>query len=327
MKTKLIIITLIIVICLIGAGVLATSTESGKSFLLSAFYKGECGNLTNTDYKEICFKELAISKKDASLCNEISTLIRKDSCVLSIISEGSSFESCGAISNQFLKDQCIFMNANKHKNISLCNEIISQTDMKEACLAASVKVVADLTICQGLTIKVHKLNCISNLANILGEITICDNLGDTPIDDDRNNCRARFAGSFTNPEQCEALASETAYDKSLSDNCYHSIALKSKNISLCYKMADGYQKTANCILPLAVENNDIQTCLTLGEFSSRCINQIAENTKNPEICLSVEDDSDRDNCYTGVAVESKNKEICNKVNDETLKKMCIQSAS
>jgi len=254
-RILLLVSIIIIVVCLLGVGALAFTSDSVGDFFVKIIYNGDCDRLSNPksirdcvtkivhnnecdkfanlDSREICFKEVAFEKNNVTICNNIATQDRKESCVLSlVIDKGSSPELCNKITNSIMHDQCLGGTA---KSIDTCNQI-NQMDMKEACVASTVKLINDLAVCQGLTIGVHKLDCISNLANSLGDISICDNLGG----EDRDNCRVRFANSFTNQEQCETLASEIAYGKNLIDNCYHAVALKSKDISLCYKMAEGY---------------------------------------------------------------------------------------
>jgi hypothetical protein len=293
------------------------------AFFLTSSEEESCGQISNLDDREICFKTLAIKENNVSICSEIETQNRKESCILSlVIDKGNSPELCDQISSPTMQDQCLLSTID---NLESCSQINSQVD-KEACISSTVKLKEDLGLCLELTNKVHKLNCVSNLANILRDISLCDNLGDTMIDDDRDNCRSRFANSFTNPEQCKDLISEEAYNKSLSDNCYLSIALNTKNISLCYEIIDNYQKNFNCLFPVAVENNDTQTCMIIEE-SSECIGRIAEKTKEPQVCLSIEDIDERDKCYTRIASKSKDESICNYVQDASTKKLCISYAN
>jgi hypothetical protein len=120
---------------------------------------------------------------------------------------------------------------------------------------------------------------------------------------------------------CENIISESEffeeYDKS---KCYRDLAWETGNPLYCGHMNATYYEDATYYC-MGKATGDLNYCKQieyeddrLDCFESTYITK-AKKEENPDVCLNIEDEGNRDVCYHVVAVKVGDESICNRISD------------
>lgn len=111
----------------------------------------------------------------------------------------------------------------------------------------------------------------------------------------------------------------------IKNECYLYFAINRSDIRLCNKIEDkerGGPKRSECISSIAEKTRDISLCFKLENLNNMesCIKKVAYVTKDPNLCeliSSVESkhhgNIPRNECYLHIAIELKNTSICDRI--------------
>jgi hypothetical protein len=157
-----------------------------------------------------CYKILALSNKDPSLCEKIS--------------------------NQSEKDECFRILAVYIKDSSLCERIITES-LKNECYDAYYRYraleITDPSLCEKILDGSEKYLCyLDFVGNRLKEVSECEER--MPSRYSKDICFGYFARETLDFSLCEKIIE----DKKEKDQCYYQIAIKTKDKSLCEKVTD-----------------------------------------------------------------------------------------
>jgi len=138
---------------------------------------------------------------------------------------------------------------------------------------------------------------------------------------EKNSCIAEFiinrAIDSKNPDLCEEMDTvfreENLYRKII---CYNNYAFKTKNPNICQRITvtDGLHTTASCVREIAFDTGNAEICNLINDKDEKfqCINYLATELKNVEICFYLRDDKENQGvCIGNVAGIVRNSEICN----------------
>ena len=120
-----------------------------------------CDKIENKSLKLLCYNDLAIAKKDDSLCQEKESLA-KTACIVAI-----------------KKDEklCLWWNSDQKK---ICNAIIKQDenicDWLDICYWELAKLKNDVNICDKIKNNTTKTMCILWIAVVKNDDKICDKI-------------------------------------------------------------------------------------------------------------------------------------------------------
>lgn len=122
-----------------------------------------CGKLNN-EWKNRCYNDIALSKKDKSICGMIADEEERDHCIWDILFSLNFFginreAICEELTNSKIKDLCYFDAANAEQNPAIC-EKITESDKKYNCLAINSR---DNNYCNKIMDLDRKQNCHATL--------------------------------------------------------------------------------------------------------------------------------------------------------------------
>ncbi len=147
--------------------------------------------------------------------------------------------------------------------------------------------------------------CITELARITKDEMLCSHIKE---DSFFNVCMEGIAGENGDISFCEklrpsknAMAGRSTY--TLFDFCVEGIAVHQQNASLCKKLT-GKGKDF-CFSQVALAIMDPKLCYESREEKYRCLDLIAINTNNQEICKELENQKAIDSCIDSVTVRIK----------------------
>lgn len=188
-------------------------------------------------------------------------------------------DSCSGLKGA-AKDQCYF-------DALKCSKM-SNSPVRESCIAELAKAKNDLAICNLITNKKTQGYCVE-------EIAVQKN----------------------DPSLCNTIA-----DPYWSDNCNLQIGTKNNKAEYCHFIInDGQQKA--CFKEIALATNNVQLCAELGEEEAgSCIYTIAVNTKNLALCGLLTHPVNKDACRLKVAKVSNNKALCSAIKIRDIRGTC-----
>ncbi len=112
-----------------------------------------------SDSEEKCISsynaDLAVARKDETLCNKVTDTQGKDLCYTNVASKRNNLEICNNIGDYQQKSGCIGMIAGQQKNKEICNTAASKDD----CYAAYGMTSSDASVCELITDAGIKQTC------------------------------------------------------------------------------------------------------------------------------------------------------------------------
>ncbi|MBU2590135.1 MAG: hypothetical protein KKB39_05240 [Nanoarchaeota archaeon] len=127
--------------------------------------------------------QLAMEKRDISLCQFITTTIAKKSCELAVLDimdfdlalNFKDSKYCINIKNPSIKDSCFEESALQTNNKGLCSSI-SSTETKDVCFLNFVQSGEDKVVCDLISSDFYKERCLKKIAEFTQDISICSQL-------------------------------------------------------------------------------------------------------------------------------------------------------
>ncbi len=137
-----------------------------------------------------------------------------------------------------LEDWCIMGIAAKHKDTSLCLEVIR--DQRLNCYALVAELKADPDTCSESGTEADR--CFQQYATDKKDDSVCDKISDASAKD---SCYNSLASQLRDPELCGKIK-----NLSQKDSCYFSMAMSLGDTAYCDKISNESQKQ-NCTQNLA----------------------------------------------------------------------------
>lgn len=256
-------------------------------------------------HKEVCYTEIAKTKKDFSVCKKLEEQIKeqieekiKQDSYLSPCYQAvyiASENVCNYDDEFGQYDDCIKNLAIEKKDIQICKGVVNWSKQKECEKEILIFTEDFLTSCQRFNGE-EKEECIKDAVIANDDIALCDILEDFY----KGECYA------------EIIINGKRNDSKLCDNFYDSL------------------KKEVCLAEVAVNKNDINMCQT-NSFRNICYIGIALKKEDPAICNDIKRNDLKTDCFTRLAIEMDKVETCNllkldnKENQEDYRQQCINN--
>jgi len=121
-----------------------------------------------TEFKDRCYKELALILDDFSLCEKLPTKpghsFGKEVCYQEFIYKFKSLSECEKLLTQDSKDICIDYFAVHNRDFSLCDAIVSESKRND-CYATAAFYTKDPSICEKITAEGERKSCYQRLSD------------------------------------------------------------------------------------------------------------------------------------------------------------------
>lgn len=164
-------------------------------------------------------------------------------------------------------------------------------------------------------------DCVSGKALSVSDASLCEkNKYANP--QDRNECRIKVSQNSDDPSMCRKIEDGAGRDpEDFKYQCFANIAFNTKNYSLCEELTNRFYKN-RCYSSIGEKTNDINICNKVingpRQFSD-CIENIATNTNNRDLCDKV-DDKNKKGCRLNFDLNasrtSRDTAICDKIRNE-----------
>jgi len=290
--------------------------------------------------KDTCLKNLAVSEKNAAVCNNL-TILSGDDCVKAVALASGKVGDCARISAEALKTNCYYDLGIKFNEKEACKKISASTDLAERddCFKQVAKELADLNLCLQISFSVveglhTRDECIKEVAGSTRNGWICKNFLNTT---EKFDCFESLAKTNLIAGHCLELRE---LDANRADDCLDFVARALQDLNVCELISDENQSALciefiegfvaedapcaekatleeknSCYYNEAIENNDGNACGKIDgdhTLQDACFAEVAEATGNAELCAEILPDEKRkiDNCYHAVGLATKDIELC-----------------
>ncbi|GEM_PF-5662714 len=230
-------------------------------------------------YSYICYEEWALKTKDLAVCDKIHSMslnasFLKEICKSKVFVELGEPNNCKEITldsstpelltSFYTKDECYQEIGIRQKDASICEQ--SSSDEKVSCLALAKN---EPELCEKYP--VWKKYCSQN-----DKIELCEMY---PHPDWKEYC--------ANPYQYENEGKWSICDKQYTANWVCINIFKNDTWKCDHLFGYGIN---DCYLQTALQNANLAACLKINDFlyKTRCINDLAKNTTNLEICDQID---------------------------------------
>jgi hypothetical protein len=303
--------------------------------------KASCDTIQySSDKKNIdCFINLAVSTKDASICEnikkEVNILYAKDpsSAQTSSLKFGLGdvhaevcYEKVGAATNDlsmcnkigiqsFLKWSCYNDVAASSEDPNICRQL-DDKDSVDRCLSGVGIKKKSLLICDEIKKESYREACYSGVFQKLKDINICFKINSITFQD---GCYSYLAKENKDYKLCQKISSES----SDSDSCFEDVARLTGDISIC-KYVKKYP--VFCYAAIAIYKNDSKICNQYSDDIDLCISDFAIAKNRIDLCPSIQESFHRNDCYSDITSKLEDKgdpNACGKITaDNSSKDAC-----
>jgi len=130
--------------------------------------------------KNYCIMGVAVAKKDVYLCKRISTTTGTDDCIALVAGAKKDVYLCDRTSTLIGYENCIAWVAEARQDVSLCDK--SPTILgKDICIGSVARARQDVSLCEEKLNGRQKDVCISWIAEAKGDVSLCDKISDTYV--------------------------------------------------------------------------------------------------------------------------------------------------
>ncbi len=195
--------------------------------LYSIFYDDEtaCGQINDVTLRNDCFAQVASSKDDPSICENIAN--GKSECYSSVGIEKNDVASCEKAGSE--RQQCFTAAASG--NMANCPEGYYRNICNDAALAS------DPSICENIPDEGEF--CFLQVALNTNSASLCNKSGDNT-----NHCFFQVALALSNHKICDSIS-----QVDIRDNCVAWVALNTNNKDICYEAGSQIQSCLQDLSP------------------------------------------------------------------------------
>lgn len=150
---------------------------------------GNCVGLASRN-KAICIKNIAVSKSDELLCEEIGRDDGKtwgvdQECFKQIAVQKTDLVLCDRVNNGAKKNSCIIAIAIQTKDVGLCEQVDGDIASGKGdiylCYTNLAKVNGDVSMCDKVVESSDRDWCITEIARSSGNLILCERIEDSWI--------------------------------------------------------------------------------------------------------------------------------------------------
>jgi len=137
--------------------------------------------------------------------------------------------------NGFVEDRCYNLYSVQATDFSACdNAFHSDSCRKDVAIASE-----DLALCETIDDSVVKELCIEGVAEVTGDIRLCEMIGTGGTINQRRGCYQKVAYATLDPEICRELLDSNVY-------CVRGVAARAKDPSICENYLDHRPSMDDC---------------------------------------------------------------------------------
>ncbi|MBI5047079.1 hypothetical protein HZC07_05115 [Candidatus Micrarchaeota archaeon] len=291
-----------------------------------------CKAVTNTSIQTKCITAFAVAQNDSSICN---TLGNSSGCKKTVdpCSTAVNKNLCNAVAKNDSKRcdsdyDCLIKYGMQTKDASICTNIptigiagacksattrsdkcidLPSGGQKDYCYALTAEYTNDYLTCTQITADTnYALQCYSNLAINLRNLSVCDNGGITI-----NNlwsCYKNYSlgtQDLTGCKRIDPLATTSSY------LCVDAFAKKYGDPSACQVITDSLSERSTCYQGAIIyfnQNLNVSTCsgVVTVEWKNKCYTESAKKANNVSICNYIDGNSSRETCQIAYSVNRTN---------------------
>lgn len=239
--------------------------------------------------RDMCYRYLAVIKKDSLICREIESRDKRDSCYIDVAEIVKDYSLCEKVGAR--KDACYYKVAVATSNSDVCSKMLEGfgANNKDACYAITTK---DTSFCESLS---EEGSYVSSM------------------------CYYGVAVAKKDSLICESV------DSSYKPQCYSDIAILKGDFSLCenaqYTYSGKKEGKEACYLSVSLINPNLAICdkIQTPDFKNICY---ALNEEDSSSCKGIEQLDVKDYCYFYSAIIKEDFHICKGIQEGELKDRC-----
>ncbi|MDP3639588.1 MAG: hypothetical protein Q8R53_00085 [Nanoarchaeota archaeon] len=169
------------------------------------------------------------------------------------------------------EDQCYF-------DAKKCSKM-SDSPVRESCIAELAKAKNDLAICSLITDKKTQGFCVEEIAVQKNDASLCNTIADPYWAD---NCNLQIGTKNNEAQYCHFIINDGQQKE-----CFKEIALATNNVQLCAELDE--EERGSCIYTIAIHTKDIALCGELGHPVNRdaCRLKVAKASNNKALCSAI----------------------------------------
>lgn len=257
------------------------------------------------EIKDSYFKEQCISvvvKDDDAICQDLTFKNWQGGCYKKIAENRGDENFCYKIIGAELeKNLCLKSLAVQNKNLALCDKISNQT-RRDECYRELAEGLNDFKICNKISLEYLRISCFLNIGIANNDLKICDFAGK-----ERNHCYKSVAIALKDKSICERID----VDYFNRPSCFSSCAIENNDLDLCKSVKD-FTPREYCILEIAKKRGDASIC-DLSHSKEKCFYEVATSHKDIDICEKIKEKYKHDECVSFVAISSREPELCKRL--------------
>ena len=306
-------------------------------------------NITNiTKCDDNCLVQLAETKKDASICTNITNSTKLEECYERLAN--FSLDTCIKIKNYTVMKSCITYHAVKINSTEVCVNLKAEDAQKcrltvDQCYYATG---TDETTCKALQAKDYSIckkneDCIYNYSMTTGDINACGELADAPkqfaciavtkksdecaklsLQAQKDLCREIYAKKMNNNMLCTLVLSDTTYAL----GCYSHFAVSDRDLSIC-DIGLSLDNRWKCYQNYSWGTGDRGGCDNITKWAPTnrfiCYFEYAKKFGDPSACEAINDTTMESlSCYIGSITNNSNLKLenCHKMRPTVWKNSC-----
>ncbi len=272
-----------------------------------------CKAKENIIERDSCIKSVSISEQRENGCLELNVL-GKEECLSEIAIGKSDEDICTLIDPEKEKWNCLEEIAVSKKEYEICEEIGADENImrKDECLIAVAVSAGDYDICKQVSVNVRENSfmrdqCYENFEIVDSNLDFCERyISQTKEADCIRNISSDSNSS--SEQACFGLSDEEL------DECIYRTATENSIYLDCYLLKDD-TNVQNCIDYIAENSPDINVCsvASRGLIQRECYKEVGIEDNNAEICEIIATSDERDDCFYNIAIDLNDSSLCKKI--------------
>ena len=224
----------------------------------------------------------------------------------------------------------------KEFNIQKC-EVLKDAIERDKCYNFEAQSSKNFTGCEKIQAQNTKDDCYYKVAGLKQDYKLCfylDNYRNNSFSGLEDKCLFEIATRTNNMQACSEIQSLNLDKKSgLKADCYSQISNLRNNIRVCDDITESHSTLTVsseridsrdlCYLILGKIQKKPEVCTLMKDGKIYCYQQLAEETKDINLCKKINDVSGEDWCYYYVAKEYKELTICEFIKSVDVRNRCL----
>lgn len=279
------------------------------------------GIIYSVSKKPSLHSEVAVTNigLDASVCEKFKGQYAESDCWADLGIRAQNPAFCTKTNNYKTTNTCLDAIKKKNPNQYLCDMYQDNSLGSTGCNFSLAIVHQDIALCAKTETSAVS-TCIASVAELKGDIQICNQVNGDPNSPDVLLCKSVISAIQNNDGSCTSMKDQRERglciyrlselkptlanctlinDSALNPGCFINQAKATHNLSICSNLKEIYQK-GDCIKQIAIDENDENICSTISYTESRddCYQQIATSKHDKNLCTKIQGSLSKDICHS-----------------------------